>query len=106
MDILKIGNILSGGNKLIDRPKKVYRNVYEFIPNVSRLWYPQKFNSLNLKRDQIIGEIRSYDNKLIEIVKSPYDGEMLYFTQGLLCEKGSVLFGMGYEEVFDKRHIS
>lgn len=102
-NILQIIGVLPKQRSLPSIPKRVYRKMYEYAPDESGLWFPQIDEKLFVRKDQLIGEIRSYDNKKFEVVRSPYDGEILWITKGMVCQANEYLFGIGYEEAkFEK----
>ena len=92
--ILAIKGIIDFQYKL-KTEKRIYRDAYEYTPNISGLWFPKINKNLMVEKDQVIGEIRSLTNETIEIVKSPYKGEIMWITKGMLCDKGSPLFEIG-----------
>ncbi|MBU0976089.1 MAG: succinylglutamate desuccinylase/aspartoacylase family protein [Patescibacteria group bacterium] len=93
--ILKVLKIFSA-RKSEPYPKRIYTKISEYMPKESGLWYPAIEEDLGVKKGQKIGDILSLEGKLIEEVITRVDGEILWVTKGMPCEKNVPLFEIGY----------
>lgn len=78
---------------------QIYRKTVRYKIKHEGLWYPFVDKNSFLSKGQKIGEICSLDGKLLQIIKSKVDGELLWVREGLSCKKGEVVVEIGCESV-------
>lgn len=91
-----IGLFLASPQKTKPNIKSVslFSGVFEIKSAVHGLWYPEKFNYGNVKKNQILGHQKLITGQLIRSVKSDTDGTFLWAKNGIYCEKGDTLVGL------------
>lgn len=71
--------------------KSVYRSVHEFLVRQEGIWVPL-FLGKQVKRNTILGEVRSLDGKILEKIKAKENGIFLWRREAMFCKKGDSLY--------------
>lgn len=77
-------------------PKEMINPRYEFASCMG-FWYPYKKVGEEMKKGEILGEIRDYSGKTLEICRAPYDGIILYQTGSLQVTENGAMIAYGQE---------
>lgn len=82
-------------------PAKMTKNAASFFTGVAEikafqkgLWYPLEYKYKDIKKNQILGLIKSSLGKTMEIVKAKNSGTFLWGKSGSSCDRGDTLVGL------------
>jgi uncharacterized protein len=75
---------------------RIYSSFDCIKAKISGLWFPVIPENALVKSRQKLGEIRSYDGIIRQVVFSNHKGECLYWKEGLSCMKNDILVEIGY----------
>lgn len=87
---------------LLKKPKvktRIYGNLDHILANKTGLWFPEVAKNSKISRWQKVGEIRSFDNKVLQKLYSRTDGEYLWGKAGMYCKTGETLVQMACDRL-------
>ena len=103
-DILSVLGILGLIEYEPGRPvlQTIFENAVYTEAQTEGLWYPFIRENEKVRRGQMLGEIRSFRNEVLQTVTAEADGIVLYFTPGLSIVPGWPLAAYGILEKFSE----
>jgi predicted deacylase len=81
-----------------NQSQTVFRKAVYTESDTEGLWYPYIQENENVRRGQILGEVRNFRNEILQTVSAEGDGIVLYFTPGLSARPGWPLVAYGLSE--------
>ena len=92
--ILKVYTRDSSKPSKLKSEKTHFSKIIEIGTKNSGLWYPRLSDLNTIKKNQFIGKVVSQKNILLEEIKSPAEGKILWYKTGLHCKRGDTLLGI------------
>lgn len=83
--------------------QKDYRNYYPLeVTDVSYqaatkmgMWYPYKKPGEMIRQGEVLGEVKDYEGRVLEVSRAEYDGVILYQTGSLQVKEGGPMIAYG-----------
>src|SRR3989338_9579508 len=79
--------------------KRIYKKTSFYLSKKSGLWYPNFPKEGNVKKGEILGELRSLHQIRLGMIKAGEDGEVLWHIEGLSVKKGDFLCEIAHEKI-------
>lgn len=78
--------------------RNAWRNVREFLAVKEGVWIPV-FLGKAVKKNNLLGEIRSLDAKILQKIIAKENGVFLWRREAMSCKKGDSLYAYAYDKV-------